>query len=82
MSFLVSDEIKSLVPYKPGQSEKDVKRKYNRDSFIKLASNESPLSPSKKVKEAVVKALDSGNLYPDPFCRDLSANKKCPKTSP
>ncbi len=70
-SLKISKEILDLVPYKPGQSEKDVKIKYNRDFFVKLASNESPLPPSKKVQEALAHATKEAFLYPDPGCRDL-----------
>jgi len=62
----ISQEILDLVPYKPGQSEADVKKQYNRDFFVKLASNESPLPPTEKVKEAIKKEMESIFLYPDP----------------
>lgn len=71
MNLKISKEILDLTPYEPGQSEKDVKKQYNRDFFVKLASNESPLPPSAKVKAALVKATDEAFLYPDSSCRDL-----------
>lgn len=66
-----SEKIESLVPYKPGQSQKDVQEKYQRDFFVKLASNENSFPPSEKVYKAMEKALHSVHLYPDPACRDL-----------
>ncbi|MGH1468117.1 MAG: histidinol-phosphate transaminase [Bdellovibrionales bacterium] len=71
MDLKISKEILDLVPYKPGQSEKDVKAQYNRDFFVKLASNESPLPPSRRVRDALLKAADEAFLYPDPSCRNL-----------
>lgn len=71
MNLKISKEILNLVPYKPGQSEADVKKQYNRDFFVKLASNESPLPPTTKVKYAIQKAVDDVFLYPDPGCNAL-----------
>jgi len=67
----ISKEILDLVPYKPGQSEADVKKQYKRDFFVKLASNESPLPPSQKVKDAIKKEMENVFLYPDPGCKSL-----------
>lgn len=71
MNLKISKDILELIPYKPGQSEKDVKAQYGRDFFVKLASNESPLPPSDKVKAAIEEATQNAFLYPDPSCRDL-----------
>jgi len=71
VNYNISEKLKSLKPYQPGQSEADVKAKYNREDFIKLASNESPLKPFESVVEALKKSVDKQNLYPDPLCRDL-----------
>jgi histidinol-phosphate aminotransferase len=67
----ISQEILDLVPYKPGQSEADVKLQYKRDFFVKLASNESPLPPTQKVKDAIIKEMEDVFLYPDPGCKKL-----------
>ena len=69
MNYRISESLKALKPYQPGQSDKDVKENYNRDSFIKLASNESPLDPFPSVVQALSESLDNLNLYPDPSCR-------------
>ena len=71
MNYKVSEILKSLRPYQPGQSDKDVKEKYNRDFFIKLASNESPLEPFDSVLMTLKEKLEDLNLYPDPSARDL-----------
>ncbi len=71
MNLKISKDILDMVPYKPGESKKDVKTQYNRDFFVKLASNESPLPPSEKIKSAILKIIDKTFLYPDPSSRDL-----------
>lgn len=71
MNYKISEKLKSLKPYQPGQSEADVKAKYNKESFIKLASNESPMRPFESVINSLKKALDKQNIYPDPLCRNL-----------
>ena len=71
MNYKVSEVLKSLKPYQPGQSDKDVEKQYNRDFFVKLASNESPLKPFDSVLNSLKDHLESLNLYPDPSARDL-----------
>jgi len=66
MNLKISQDILDLVPYKPGQSEADVKKQYKRDFFVKLASNESPLPPTQKVKAAIQQQIEDAFLYPDP----------------
>ena len=73
MKYNISETLKSLKPYQPGQSEADVKAKYNRETFIKLASNESPMKPFDSVIKALNESVDNQNIYPDPLCRDLLA---------
>ena len=72
MEYRVSKILKSLKPYQPGQSDKDVKEQYNRDFFVKLASNESPLKPFDSVLNSLKNQLDNLNLYPDSAARHLS----------
>jgi len=71
VNYKVSEILKSLRPYQPGQSDKDVKEQYKRDFFVKLASNESPLKPFESVVSALNEKLDNLNLYPDPSAREL-----------
>ena len=62
---LVPKHIKNLSPYKPGKTIDSVKRKYNLDKIIKLASNENPLGPSLKSLDAALNALKNSHRYPD-----------------
>lgn len=61
----MKERILQLQPYKPGKSPEDIKREYNIDHVIKLASNENPYGCSPKVEPAVVHTLNSSNTYPD-----------------
>ncbi|SHE98825.1 histidinol phosphate aminotransferase apoenzyme [Tissierella praeacuta DSM 18095] len=65
MSIDFRNEIRNLEPYRPGKPIKDVKREYNLNKVIKLASNENPLGCSPKVKEAIINTLDELAIYPD-----------------
>ncbi len=65
MSIHFRKEIKDLQPYKPGKPIEDVKREFNLDKVVKLASNENPLGCSKKAKEAIMNSLDNLAIYPD-----------------
>ncbi len=63
--------ITPLMPYVPGRPIDLVKKEYNLDRVIKLASNENPLGCSPKVRQAVIDSLDNANLYPDGNCTAL-----------
>lgn len=67
----ISPEILNLVPYRPGKPISETQREYGLTTVYKLASNENPLGPSPKAIEAVKKALDHQNLYPDPSHYEL-----------
>jgi histidinol-phosphate aminotransferase len=62
---LVPPYIETLVPYQPGLSADEVRRRYAVDRVIKLASNENPLGPSPIAIEALMKAAGAVNLYPN-----------------
>ena len=57
-----------IKPYVPGKPIADVKRELGLKSVIKLASNENPYPPSRKVLAAMSKALLTVNRYPDGGC--------------
>lgn len=57
--------IQELVPYSPGKPIDEVKREYDVDEVVKLASNESPIGPSPLAINAVKKVLPEIHLYPD-----------------
>ena len=62
---LVREEIKKIAPYVPGKPIDELKRVYNIEKIIKLASNENPLGCSSEVKEAIKENLNDINRYPD-----------------
>lgn len=61
----VSENIKTITPYSPGKPIEELERELGITGSIKLASNENPLGPSPKAINAVKKALDGLNRYPD-----------------
>ena len=62
---LVPRHIQDLESYKPGQNIADIKKQFNLERIIKLASNENPHGPSPKALEAVEKSLENNFRYPD-----------------
>lgn len=63
------DFLKKINPYKPGKPIEEVARELNlKGEIIKLASNENPLGPSPLALQAIRKALEESNLYPDDNC--------------
>lgn len=64
-------EIEGLTPYQPGKPISETKRELGLSHVYKLASNESPLPPSQKVKDAILKAMDEIHRYPDGACFEL-----------
>lgn len=63
--------ILDLQPYKPGKSPEDIKREYNIDKVIKLASNENPYGCSPHVATAVLSSLHDTATYPDGYATEL-----------
>ncbi|MBI4398980.1 MAG: histidinol-phosphate transaminase [Candidatus Omnitrophica bacterium] len=57
--------IEAIQCYEPGKPIEEVQRELGLRNVIKLASNENPLGPSKKVIAAIQKAGRSVHLYPD-----------------
>lgn len=64
MSKYLSNLVKEIEPYVPGEQPKDKK-------YIKLNTNENPYPPSKNVLDSIVKSLNRLNLYPEPTTEDL-----------
>jgi histidinol-phosphate aminotransferase len=62
---VVRPHILELEPYKPGKPAEELDRELGIQGSIKLASNENPLGPSPKAVEAMRRALESVNVYPD-----------------
>ena len=57
--------ILSLPKYTPGKPIDELERDFGIENAIKLASNENPLGPSPKAKEAIIDAATKSHLYPD-----------------
>ena len=64
MSKYLSNLVKEIEPYVPGEQPKDKK-------YIKLNTNENPYPPSKNVLDAIGNSLNHLNLYPEPTTEDL-----------
>lgn len=57
--------VQALVPYLPGKPISDVQRELGLTEVVKLASNENPLGPSDKVKQAMQACFADLSRYPD-----------------
>ncbi|MEO1963393.1 MAG: histidinol-phosphate transaminase [Cycloclasticus sp.] len=62
---LAIKSVNGLSPYQPGKPIDELQRELGLDDVVKLASNENPLGPSEKVKEAIQLAVDELSQYPD-----------------
>ncbi len=70
---LVRDCVKTITPYSPGKSSREVMDELGLTEVTKLASNENPLGPSPRAVAAMQAALDQVHIYPDPTWADLRA---------
>lgn len=61
----VPSYVQSLQPYEPGKSIAELRAATGVQQIIKLASNENPLGPSPKARQAIIAALDDMHRYPD-----------------
>ncbi len=68
---MVRNEVSKIKKYVPGKSMDEVKKEYDLDRVIKLASNENPIGVSEKVKERINKVAANINRYPDMDSRGL-----------
>jgi histidinol-phosphate aminotransferase len=62
---LVPPYIESLQPYEAGQTIESVRRQYGLTHIAKLASNENQLGASPKAIQAMTRALNGLNFYPN-----------------
>ena len=62
---LATKGVQALSPYQPGKPLDELQREYGISEAIKLASNENPLGPSKKVVSAIQNELAELSRYPD-----------------
>ncbi|WP_445492205.1 histidinol-phosphate transaminase [Niallia sp. 03133] len=65
------DQLLNLTAYQPGKTIDEVKKQFNLEKIVKLASNENPFGSSAKVKEALEKVDGSFALYPDGYATSL-----------
>ncbi|MFB1050498.1 histidinol-phosphate transaminase [Paraliobacillus sp. JSM ZJ581] len=63
--------LKQMKPYKPGKQIEEVKKEYNLNRIIKLASNENPFGYSDEVKKALPALTTQFELYPDGYAAEL-----------
>ncbi|WP_044749080.1 histidinol-phosphate transaminase [Bacillus alveayuensis] len=63
----VKEQLKMLKPYQPGKPIEEVKKEYNLDKVVKLASNENPFGCSELVKKVLVDHFDNMAIYPDGY---------------
>lgn len=56
-----------LVAYEPGKPIDETARELGLEpaDIVKVASNENPLGPSPRAKEAMIAALEDAHIYPD-----------------
>jgi histidinol-phosphate aminotransferase len=64
-------QLYSLKPYQPGKSIEEVKKQFNLEEIIKLASNENPFGCSSSVLEAIQNSIKPYSLYPDGYATSL-----------
>ncbi|NRD80570.1 histidinol-phosphate transaminase [Bacillus sp. BRMEA1] len=65
------DQLLTLTPYQPGKSIESVKKQYNLEQIVKLASNENPFGCSIKVRNALKEELNGLEIYPDGYASNL-----------
>ncbi len=70
-SELANPWVRELVPYPPGKPIEELERELGITGAVKLASNESPIGPSRRAVEAIFAAAESLNRYPDGSCHYL-----------
>lgn len=65
MTEIWRESVGKLTKYVPGVPIELVQEKYGLTDVIKLASNENPHGTSPKATEAMIRALETVNLYPE-----------------
>jgi histidinol-phosphate aminotransferase len=67
VATLAPEYVRRIAPYVPGKPIDELAREYGlpADAIIKLASNENPRGPSRKVCEAIAAAAADVTRYPD-----------------
>ncbi len=65
MEQLINSNILDLMPYKAGKPVEEIKRTFNLEKVIKLASNENPFPIPQHVTDAITKEIQNIGIYPD-----------------
>jgi histidinol-phosphate aminotransferase len=60
-----SSALRDIVPYEPGKPVEEVQRELGIERVVKLASNEGPYGPFPAAREAMARAAEDLNRYPD-----------------
>lgn len=68
---LVAPYIAALEPEAPGRSAQLVAQELGLTSMLPLGSNENPLGPSPRVREALLAGVNQVHRYPDYTAREL-----------
>jgi len=68
---LATPGVAGLQPYQPGKPVEELERELGIDNIIKLASNENPLGPGVKAKQAIL-SISEISRYPDGNARSKS----------
>ena len=68
---LIRENVKTITPYSPGKSSREVMEELGLSEVTKLASNENPLGPSAKAIAAMQATLPEVGVYPDPTWTEL-----------
>ena len=71
VAALANRHIRELEPYAPGKPIEELERELGISDSVKVASNESPLGPSRRAVEAIFAAAEQLNRYPEDSCHRL-----------
>src|SRR5690625_3707468 len=63
--------LQKMAPYQPGKSAEQIKRKYDVEKIVKLASNENPYGYSPKIKKSLQNYSFDLAYYPDGYATKL-----------
>lgn len=69
--FPVRPVVTTFAPYSPGQSIQEIRKAYQLNQVVKLASNENPLGTSPLVKQTIAREASSVFRYPRAGSPDL-----------
>lgn len=65
LTDLIAPPVRALHPYIPGKPISELEREYGVTNIVKLASNENPLGPGPRAREAMQAELNGIGFYPD-----------------